>query len=81
MINAVAITIAFGDSHVSGGDEVKAFDPHTLAPIRDFLAYGSSTAGLFVAGETRVPEPFTLAISCGAVIGLTMRRRKKNGAA
>jgi hypothetical protein len=54
---------------------VKVFDGGgNFSQMHSFFAYGNFTGGVFVAGETVIPEP-AVALAIPAVLLLPRRRR------
>jgi hypothetical protein len=61
----------------AGGGHVKVFNGQTLAELGSFFPYGTFTDGVFVAGETPVPEPGTATLLAAACAEVALRRRRR----
>jgi hypothetical protein len=71
-----------GDGHADilaatgpGGGVVRAYDGLSFLPIHNFTPYTGFADGIFVAGETPVPEPSALLLACAGIGALGFRRR------
>lgn len=60
-----------------GAAQVNVFDGQTLSQEQFFFPYVGYTGGIFVAGQTPVPEPAVLALPAAFVLTLARRRTAK----
>ena len=68
------IDVITGTGPGSAG-HVKVFDGGTFGQTHSFFAYGSFAGGVFVAGETAIPEP-GCALALPALVLLARRRSR-----